>query len=205
MDLPPYREMPPEVRFRLRGRVLPALNRRPSARVPYMVAAAIVVVAAVALALLMSPARNGAPPAGLQWTSPTNSLNLRLVDMCQVEPGDWQTGAYLQLSNGDAVQLGIKDRGILGVCKITTSHPTTQDWFTMVPWQPGHYWTSFQAVLGDGLVYGTVGPEVRSVKVDGVPATVANGTFVAEIGMKRSVTVTTTDAQGKDLDQGTVS
>ena len=42
MDLPPYQEMPPEVRFRLRGRVLPTLNAPPEALAEQVVAEALI-------------------------------------------------------------------------------------------------------------------------------------------------------------------
>ena len=203
MELPPYREMPPAVRFRLRQRVLPSLREGTGTRVPYLVAAAIVVAATITLAFFMSPARNA--PADQPWTAPTSAADQRMITLCHVGAGEWQGGAYLQLTDGDAVQLGIKDRGILGVCLISYSHPTPSTWYTMEPWQPGHFWPSFQAAVSADLVFGTIGPAVRSVTVDGAPATVANGTFVAEIGMKHSTTVTTLDAQGDVLDRGTVS
>ena len=206
MELPPYREMPPEVRLRLRGRVLPSLSARSSPRAPYVVAAAIVVFAALALYMLSAKA---APPPTQNWAAPTTTSNSaadeRMADQCRVSAGTWRVGAYLRRTNGDGVQLGVKDGGVLGICLISNGHPTPSTWGSMMFQQLGDHAGSYQAVHENGLVYGTIGPQVASVTVNGAPAVVANGTFVAEAEARGAVTITTRDAQGKVLDQGTIS
>ena len=193
--------------MRLRERVLPELRTGTSRRVPYLVAAAITLIAAATTVVLFTGSADN-QPAHPHWTPPVTSASSaaeqRMVDACHVRPGDWHVGAYLERRNGDSVQLGVKDRGILGVCLTTNSHPTPSNWFTMVPWQPGHFWNTFQAAVNGGLVYGTIGPSVASVTVNGAPAVVANGTFVAEVDTAQTATVTTLDANGHVLDQGTV-
>lgn len=208
MELPPYREMPPEVRLRLRSRVLPSLTARPAPRGPYVVAAAIVVVATIALALLMSPARNAAPPAGQLSVAPTTDPGLaamqRMAHCKHPTPGGWVTGAYLVRRNGDGVQLAAKfDRRTLGVCLIPAHQPPPTPWSEVVLHQAGA--GTYQAMHDNGLVYGLLSPEVSSVTVNGAPAVVDSGTFIAEVDTPGTVTVVTRDAQGKVLNQGTIA
>ena len=211
MKLPPYQSLPPEVRMRLRQRVLPSLSTRPGPRVPYMVAAAIVVVAAATLALLISPARNAAPPAGRPTAAPTSSnpdlaAFQRLTGECHADSGTWQAGAYLLRHNGDGVLLATKPMDhTLGVCLISNGHPTPSSWFQMVVQRPDHDTGTYQATHDNGLVYGFVSYPAVSITVNGVLAVVEQGTFLAEADTPGQVTLVTRDAHGDILDQGTIS
>ncbi|MEV6612233.1 hypothetical protein [Kutzneria sp. NPDC051319] len=203
MELPPYREMPPEVRLRLRSRVLPALAPRSDRRVPYMVAAAVIVVATVAATLLFSPARDTAPPVSL----PSSVTPTHTPDHCPSHPsGAWTLGAYLLRSNGDGVQLALEPHtNALGVCLISNGHPTPTTWGQMqlqrMTQGPGTY----QAIHDDGLVYGLVSPAVAALTVNGSHAVLAAGTFVAETPTPGPVTLVARDAKGQVLAEGTIS
>ena len=201
--MPPHREMPPEVRARLRERVRSGLSDRRSPRGPMLAAAAIVVLAATGAAALLATHQTGQQPP-----SNTSSAAQRMSDECHVAPGSWQPGAFLQRANGDQVQLGVRD-DLLALCLITHSHPTPNTWFTMVTQKLDTHTHSFNAALDNGLVFGNVAAGVASVTVEfngeQLPGAIDNGTFVVEVNDARSVTVTTRDAQGKVLDQHTVS
>ncbi|EWM11715.1 hypothetical protein [Kutzneria sp. 744] len=206
MELPPYREMPPEVRLRLRSRVLPALAQRGDRRVPYMVAAAVIVVATVAAALLMSPARNGLPPASPISVTPTTDALQRFADCSTPGPGLWLTGAYLLRRNGDGVQLTLEpDTNTLGLCFLAHGHPRPYGWSKMQFQQMPSGGNAYQAVHENGLVYGRVGPAVSAVTVNGVPAVLDTGTFVTEYADDGPITIVIRDAKGAELAEGTLN
>ena len=210
MKLPPYQQMPPEVRMRLRQRVLPGLRTGYGRRVPYLVAAAIVA-AAVSLALLLSPARNAAPPAGpppvVTTTShPGLAAFERLTDECHADTGTWSPGAYLVRHNGDSVQLATKPMDhTLGICLIANGHPTPANWFQMNIQRPTQVTSSYQAIRDNGLVYGTLSIPAGSVTVNGLSAVVDQGTFIAEVDTTGPATVIARDTRGDILAQGTVN
>jgi len=203
MKLPPYQEMPPEIRMRLRERVLPSLSTHPGPRVPYMVAAATVVVACVAAALLMSPARNAAPPAGQPTTTSTDmSAEQRMADKCDVRPGDgWQAGPYVRIDNGDGAQLGIKPDGGIGLCLISNGHPTPFGWGRMTTQQLTTVGQTFQAGHAPDLVFGKVGPGVAWILEDGFVPPLVNGYFMIQDGSNDKINFTTFDAQHRILEQ----
>ena len=207
MKLPPYQEMPPEVRMRLRQRVLPGLRPDARRRAPYL-AAALVIVASFSIALLLYPARDTAPLAGSPTavSNPDLAAYQRLTDQCHADPGIWRPGAYLLRHNGDGVQLATKPMDhTLGVCLISNGHPTPSSWFQMVVQHPTQVTGDYQAMHDNGLVYGLLSSPVGSITANGVPAIVDQGTFVAEVDTSGPVTLVIRDARGTILDEGTIS
>jgi hypothetical protein len=205
VKLPPYQEMPPEVRMRLRQRVLPRLRAGTSPRVPYLVAAAVVILAVVSIALLLSPARDAAPPAGpVPIGNPDLQAYKRLSTECGADTGTWRPGAYLLRHNGDGVQLATKPMDdILGFCSISSGRPAT--WFQTTVQRPPYGAGAYQAVRDNGLVYGVLGIPVASVTVNGVLAVVYQDTFIAEVDSSGPVTLVARDTQGHVLAQGTIN
>ncbi|MFI9388001.1 hypothetical protein [Kutzneria sp. NPDC052558] len=205
MKLPPYQQMPPEVRMRLRQRVLPGVRPAPRRRAPYLAAAALVVAASFGAALLLSPAHNPAPPAASPTTTDSDlAAYQRLVDQCHADPGTWSTGAYLVRANGDSVQLATKPlEDTLGICLISNGHSTH---WSAVTTQRLTQDTPYQAIHDNGLVYGTLSVAGGTVvTANGIPAVVSQGTFIAEVPTPGPVTLVFRDAQGDILDQGTVN
>ncbi|MFC0540972.1 hypothetical protein [Kutzneria chonburiensis] len=203
MELPPYREMPPEVRLRLRARVLPAFSPRPSHRGAYLVAAALIATACVTTALLLSPARTPAPvasPSVSPSSAPALAAGLRLSTYCPDHgSGSWVTGPYLPRPDGGGVQLALETRSnTLGLCVITGGHGTwsSTTWQSIGP-------TSYTAFHDLGLAYGVTASNVASVTVDNAPAAFDTGMFLAEAS--GPFTLIARDAQGRIVGQGTVN
>jgi len=204
MELPPYREMPPEVRLRLRARVLPSFTSRSSHRGAYLVAAAIIVVACVTTALLMSPARDAAPVAGPPSPtvsySPGLAAGMRLDQYCPNHgSGLWISGPYLTRANGDSVQLAVEGRtNTLGLCQISGGKGKwSATVFDTVSGGP------YQVVRDNGLAYGLTANNVTSVTIDNAPAAFETGMFVAEA--TGPFTLVARDAQGNVVGQGTIN
>jgi len=204
MELPPYRQMPPEVRLRLRARVLPSFTSRSSHRGAYLVAAAIIVVACVTTALLLSPARHSAPMAGPPTVTPSLAPGLaagiRLDQFCpQHGSGLWITGPYLPRANGDGVQLAYDARAdTLGLCRISGNQG---HWSATVFDRAGS--STYVVVHDNGLAYGLTVPKVASVTIDNAPAAFDTGMFVAEA--PGPFTLVARDATGTIVGQGTVN
>jgi hypothetical protein len=202
VELPPYREMPPEVRLRLRARVLPAFTSRPSHRGAYLVAAAIIAVACVTTALLMFPARTtppvAAPPS--PTLAPALAAGLRLSTYCPDHgSGSWLTGPYLPRPDGGGVQLAFDARSdTLGLCRISGNRG---QWSATVFDRVGS--STYTVIHDQGLAYGLTVPKVASVTIDNAPVAFDAGMFIAEA--PGPFTLVARDAQGRVVGQGTVN
>jgi hypothetical protein len=205
VELPPYREMPPEVRLRLRKRVLPTFTDRSGHRAPYLVAAAIIVVASAAAALLMSPVRHAAPPAAQPSPTPTVdpglAAGIRVSQYCPNHTsGLWLTGPYLPRANGDGIQLTLEARtNTLGICRISGGQGKWSA--TVFDIVSG---STYQAIHDDGVIYGLAVNKVFSVTIDNGPAAFDTGMFIADAPAGQ-VTLVARDAQGKVVGQGTIN
>jgi hypothetical protein len=203
MEFPPYREMPPEVRLRLRRRVLPTFTDRSTHRGAYLAAAAIIVAACVATALLISPARNAAPPVSQPSPTPAPWLaaGQRLSQYCPNRiSGVWLLGPYLPLADGDGVQLTVEAQSnTLGICRITGGRGA---WSATVFDRVGQ--STYQVVHDNGLAYGLAVPKVASVTINNTPAAFDTGMFVAE-APAGPVTLVARDARDNVIGQGTIN